>query len=373
MKLSQRILAIVVSLLLLALPAKAVEQSSIVTPTTGPMSMATFAGTYLNPALRAIQSCNWGTSAPANGPSSLPIVYECWADTTTNPVVFKRYDGASWVVFGKLNTSTHVWTPSFQGTDQTAISALTSAAGINTWIVTPSSANLAAAITDETGSGALVFGTSPLIITPTINLGSDATGDVYYRNSGGAFTRLPIGSNGQALTVSSGLPAWAAVSGTGTVTSAAYSASTGISISGTTPCTTTCTWTIAVDKATASNYYAATSNKVVTTDIIYPSEVTITYGATTTFDFTTFINGIVTLTGNITTQTFSNVMAGKSGTIRYQQSGAGNFTTVWNSILKWPGGSAPSLTTGSATAIDVLTYNCVTATYCQASLAKDVK
>lgn len=131
--------------------------------------------------------------------------------------------------------------------------------------------------------------------------------------------------------------------------------------------------TIAVDKATASNYYAGTSNKVVTTDIIYPAEVTITYGATTTFDFGTFINGIVTLTGNITTQTFSGVTAGKSGSIRFQQSGAGSFTTVWNSILKWPGGSAPSLTTGSATAIDVLTYNCVSATYCQAALAKDVK
>jgi len=35
--------------------------------------------------------------------------------------------------------------------------------GIATWLGTPSSANLAAAVTDETGSGALVFGTSPTI------------------------------------------------------------------------------------------------------------------------------------------------------------------------------------------------------------------
>jgi len=33
--------------------------------------------------------------------------------------------------------------------------------GVGTWLATPSSANLASAITDETGSGALVFGTSP--------------------------------------------------------------------------------------------------------------------------------------------------------------------------------------------------------------------
>ncbi len=42
----------------------------------------------------------------------------------------------------------------------------------------------------------------------TTTLGSDATGDIYYRNSGGIFTRLGIGSTGQALTVSGGLPSW---------------------------------------------------------------------------------------------------------------------------------------------------------------------
>jgi hypothetical protein len=41
-------------------------------------------------------------------------------------------------------------------------------AGVATWLGTPSSANLAAAVTDETGSGALVFGTSPTLTTPTI-------------------------------------------------------------------------------------------------------------------------------------------------------------------------------------------------------------
>ncbi len=44
--------------------------------------------------------------------------------------------------------------------------------GVGTFLTTPSSANLAAAVSDETGSGALVFGTSPTIATPTL------TGDV---------------------------------------------------------------------------------------------------------------------------------------------------------------------------------------------------
>ena len=42
--------------------------------------------------------------------------------------------------------------------------------GVATFLGTPSSANLAAAVSDETGSGALVFATSPTLVTP--NLGT---------------------------------------------------------------------------------------------------------------------------------------------------------------------------------------------------------
>jgi hypothetical protein len=41
-------------------------------------------------------------------------------------------------------------------------------AAIQAFLATPSSANLAAAVTDETGSGALVFATSPTLTTPAI-------------------------------------------------------------------------------------------------------------------------------------------------------------------------------------------------------------
>lgn len=40
-------------------------------------------------------------------------------------------------------------------------------ANVATFLATPSSANLASAVSDETGSGALVFGTSPTLTTPT--------------------------------------------------------------------------------------------------------------------------------------------------------------------------------------------------------------
>lgn len=44
---------------------------------------------------------------------------------------------------------------------------ITLGTGISTFLTTPSSANFAAAITDETGSGSLVFATSPTLTTPT--------------------------------------------------------------------------------------------------------------------------------------------------------------------------------------------------------------
>lgn len=43
------------------------------------------------------------------------------------------------------------------------VQEITPGTGVLAWLQTPTSANLAAAITDETGSGALVFGTSPTI------------------------------------------------------------------------------------------------------------------------------------------------------------------------------------------------------------------
>ena len=52
----------------------------------------------------------------------------------------------------------------------TGVSGLGS--NVATLLATPSSANLASAITDETGSGSLVFGTSPTIATPAVTGGT---------------------------------------------------------------------------------------------------------------------------------------------------------------------------------------------------------
>lgn len=65
---------------------------------------------------------------------------------------------------------------------------LSATAGVVTFLATPSSANLAAAVTNETGSGALVFATSPALVTPdvgvatgtSVNLSGDVKGATFH-------------------------------------------------------------------------------------------------------------------------------------------------------------------------------------------------
>lgn len=80
--------------------------------------------------------------------------------------------------------------------------------GIATFLGTPSSANLASAITDETGSGALVFGTSPAITTSlttastSFNLLNTTATTV---NFAGAATTLSIGAGSGTTTINNDL------------------------------------------------------------------------------------------------------------------------------------------------------------------------
>lgn len=69
--------------------------------------------------------------------------------------------------------------------------------------------------------------TNKTLTSPVINVASDATGDIYYRNAGGLFTRLAIGSSTHVLTVAGGVPTWAAPSGGGGGT---YVAGTGLTL-----------------------------------------------------------------------------------------------------------------------------------------------
>jgi len=132
--------------------------------------------------------------------------------------------------------------------------------GVATWLATPSSANLASAVTDETGSGSLVFATNPTLVTPILgtpqsgnfssgtftwptfnqnttgnaatatsatsattstNLAGGAAGSLPYQSATATTAMLAAGSNGQVLTLSAGIPSWATPT-TGTVTSVSF-------------------------------------------------------------------------------------------------------------------------------------------------------
>jgi hypothetical protein len=85
--------------------------------------------------------------------------------------------------------------------------------GIATFLGTPSSANLAAAVTDETGTGALVFANTPTLVTPVIGA---ATGTSLSLSGALAATAITldntvVGSNtGTAGTETTNIDAWAA-------------------------------------------------------------------------------------------------------------------------------------------------------------------
>jgi hypothetical protein len=116
-----RLASLLAALWLSIAPALAANQAPYQTPTTGPMSASTFTATYLNPALLAIGTCNWGPTAPANGPGAAASTYQAWCDTSASPVVtIKIYDGAQWVAIGTLNTSTHAFAAVVDGTAWTA-------------------------------------------------------------------------------------------------------------------------------------------------------------------------------------------------------------------------------------------------------------
>ena len=82
--------------------------------------------------------------------------------------------------------------------------------GVLTFLATPSSANLAAAVTGETGTGALVFGTSPTLGTPTINGGTMGNATPWTITAGTPTVYVGLDASSHMVT---GTPA-----GSGTVT-----------------------------------------------------------------------------------------------------------------------------------------------------------
>lgn len=174
--------------------------------------------------------------------------------------------------------------------------------------------------------------------------------------------------NGAYLFVSDGTSKWTGQS-LGAASAGGVSAVTcGTGLTGG---TITTSGTCAIDKATSGNLEAGTANKVLTADNIFDPQVTIAYAASQTLDFNTFLNGAITLTGNITSLTCSNMKASQSGVITFTQDATGSRTMVagWCSQFRWAGGTRGVLST-AANSVDELYYQCKSSSVCNVSLSK---
>lgn len=97
-------------------------------------------------------------TTPLDGTEVLPIVQSA----TTTQVSIANVTAGRAVSASSLTLTT----PLAATSGGTGLSSL--GTGVATFLGTPSSANLASAVTDETGTGALVFGTSPTFTTSAI-------------------------------------------------------------------------------------------------------------------------------------------------------------------------------------------------------------
>jgi len=76
--------------------------------------------------------------------------------------------------------------------------------GVATFLATPTSANLISAVTDETGTGSLVFATSPTLVTPTLGVATATTINKVTFTSPATGATLTI-ADGKTLTASNTL------------------------------------------------------------------------------------------------------------------------------------------------------------------------
>jgi hypothetical protein len=203
--------------------------------------------------------------------------------------------------------------------------------GVATFLATPSSANLAAAITNETGSSTLVFSNSPTLVTPVLGVATATS-----------INKVTITqpTTGSTLTVADG---------GSLITSGAFAIT--FTCSGTTGVTLPTTGTLATIAGSETF-----TNKTLTTPTISKPAMSATNptaqtyspaaAATATLDLSLSNKHRITMptTGNITIA-LSNDTNAQAFKVDITWAGSGTPGTVtWFSTIRWAGGTPPTLT-----------------------------
>ncbi len=235
-------------------------------------------------------------------------------------------------------------------------------ASVATFLATPSSANLLAAVTDETGTGALVFGTAPTfttnITTPKIIGGTGTTSTLTYQTTTGVGTTnadhiFLVGNNGAteamrifnsgAVTINGALNVTSGGISGGSVT--LYGSGGGLRTS-TSAGNNVLLQARDVDGAAYSTFITLTANNTPSCTIEQPSGGSLIINA---IDSTTTIadNGDTTkkwavqCSGITTATTRTSTIPDTSGTLTHRSTGAFNADLTATSTITWDG-TAPT-------------------------------
>jgi len=143
---------------------------SLTTPNLGTPSAATLTNATGLPISTGVSGLGANVATFLGTPSAANLAAAVTGETGSGALVFATSPTLVTPDLGVPSAGTLTNTTGFPAANLAGLGS-----GVATWLATPSSANLASAVTGETGTGALVFATSPTFVTPALGTPSSGT------------------------------------------------------------------------------------------------------------------------------------------------------------------------------------------------------